>query len=227
MNNVYIDIETIPAQPEEATKAEIAKTIKHPATMSKPETISDWHNGLGKYSGAKDALIDETYLKTSFSGSSGEIISIAYAVGDNPVQSFSRALDEPEDILLRAAFLGLSEFSDKGISPYFVGHYISGFDLKFLFQRAVILGVNPGFKLNQHGRHGSDFYDTMSAWEGYRDTISLDNLAKALGIEGKDDIDGSMVWGMVKEGRIADVETYNRSDVEIVRKVYKRLNFVC
>ncbi len=55
--NIYLDIETIPAQPEEKTKAEIAKTIEAPAAMKKAETIADWHNGAGKYAGVKDAAI--------------------------------------------------------------------------------------------------------------------------------------------------------------------------
>ena len=45
MSNIFIDIETIPEQPEEAVKARIAETIKAPATMKKAETIAEWHNG--------------------------------------------------------------------------------------------------------------------------------------------------------------------------------------
>ena len=45
---VFIDIETIPEQPENEVKAEIAKTIEAPATMKKAETIEAWHNGEGR-----------------------------------------------------------------------------------------------------------------------------------------------------------------------------------
>ncbi|WP_284692740.1 3'-5' exonuclease, partial [Escherichia coli] len=31
----------------------------------------------------------------------------------------------------------------KNIPPVFIGHNIAEFDLKFLFQRAVVLGVKP------------------------------------------------------------------------------------
>lgn len=49
--NTFIDIETIPQQPEAKTKAVIAENIKAPAQMKKPETISAWHNGEGSYAG--------------------------------------------------------------------------------------------------------------------------------------------------------------------------------
>ncbi len=222
--NVFLDIETIPAQPEDEAKKLIAETISAPATMKKPETIEAWHNGDGKYEGAKDALIEEKYRRTSFDAAQGEIISIAFAIEDGPVFNYNRSLYQPEEDLLIYLFQDL--FDPSGRRPFFIGHYIGKFDLKFLFQRAVILGINPGLDLNQHGRHGKDFYDTMLAWAGYGNTISLDNLCKALRIKGKpNDIDGSKVWDFVKAGKINEVGEYNKNDVELVREVYNRLNF--
>ena len=223
--NVFIDIETIPQQPEDETKALIAETIKHPATMSKQETIDDWHNGVGKYSGVKDKAIEEAYLKTSFDGSKGEIVSIAWAIEDEAITSSSRSLEESEKSILQDFFSAVV-LGKNGRVPYFIGHYISGFDLAFLFQRAVILGVNPCFDLHPHGRHGKDYFDNMIAWAGYKNSISQDNLCRALGIEGKsDDIDGSQVWDFVKAGNIDRVSEYNRDDVNKVRQVYKRITF--
>jgi len=222
--DIFLDIETVPAQPEQAQKQLIAETITPPGNMSKQETIDAWHAGEGKYAGAKDVLIEEQYRKTSFDGAKGEVISVAFAVEDGPVVNYHRNLDEPEHVLLRNLFRNFTDLN--GRVPYFIGHYIGGFDLKFLFQRAVVLGVNPGFDLGQYGRHGKQFYDTMMAWAGYKDTISLDNLCKALSLPGKpDDIDGSKVWDFVKAGKIAEVAEYNISDVEKVRDVYHRLNF--
>ena len=114
-----------------------------------------------------------------------------------------------------------------GRPPFFIGHYIGGFDLKFILHRCIILGVEPPFGIPAHGRHGKDFYDTMIAWAGSKGRISQDNLCKVLGIEGKPhDIDGSKVWGFVKEGRIDEVVEYNKDDVEKNRKIYNRLNFI-
>lgn len=223
--NVFIDIETIPQQPEEEVKAEIAKDIQAPGNMSKPETIAAWHAGEGAYAGVKDALIEETYRKTSFDGAKGEICSVAFAVGDGDVRSLSRKSFSEREILF--GLFQAIKADCAGRPPFFIGQNIGGFDLKFLFHRAVILGVNPGFDLCQHGRHGQHFYDTMQAWAGYGGRVSQENLCKALGIEGKpDDIDGSKAWDFYKAGNIDRIEEYNRDDIVKVRKIYNRLMFI-
>ncbi len=231
--NVYTDIESIPEQPEEEAKKAIAGTIKPPATMSKPETIEAWHNGGGKYAGAKDAAIEEVYRKTSFDGGRGQICSIAWAIEDDNIDSYSLEPRSEYDII--ELFFDRIYYHctarEKGgptlvRTPFFIGHNIT-FDLKFLFHRAVVLGIRPPFKLPFDGRHGKDFYCTMQAWDGYRDRISQDNLCKALGIEGKpNDIDGSKVWDHFKAGNISRIAEYNRDDVAKVRRIYKRINFI-
>lgn len=227
--NVYIDIETIPQQPEAKAKAAIAESIQAPAAMKAEATINDWHNGVGKYAGAKEALIEETYRKTSFDGSKGEIISIAYAVEDQPVATVSRADVDTEWALLVLVFDKISAaMSAHGQLrlPYFIGHNVGAFDLKFLYQRCVINEVNPGVELMQWGRHGSHFFDTMQAWAGWGNRISQDNLCKALGIKGKpSDIDGSKVWDFYKAGQIERIAEYNADDVEKVRQIHQRLTF--
>jgi hypothetical protein len=226
--NCFIDIETIPTQPEAETKAEIAKTIEAPATMKKADTIADWHNGAGKYAGVKDAAIEEAYRKTALDGAKGEIISICFAdEKDGPSLGF-RELHHSEADLLGDVFESICDAcAGKGHNsePYFIGHNV-GWDLKFIWHRAVILGVKPPFKLPFGGRHKSDFYDNMQAWAGFGQRISQDNLAKALGIAGKpDDIDGSKVWDFVKAGNVKRVAEYNKYDVDTVIEIYNRINF--
>lgn len=221
---VYIDIETIPAQPEEECKAEIAETIKAPATMSKAETISQWHSGEGKYAGVKESAIDAAYRSTSFDGAKGQICSAAYAIEDGDICSISGS-DERK--ILEFLFSGISEGTGKR-QPFFIGHYVAGFDLKFVFHRAVILGIAPPFDLPFSGRHNQHYYDNMAAWAGFRDRISQDNLAKTLRvtrIDGKG-IGGDNVWDYYKTGRIDEIEAYNRADVDVSRKIYNRLNFI-
>lgn len=223
--NIFLDLETIPEQPEKEARAAIAKDITHPSTMSKPETIEQWHNGEGKYAGIKEAEIDKVYRNTSFDGSKGEVISIAWAVENEEVRCVCRQLGESEATMLREFYDAIHADSNLRI-PYFVGHYISEFDLKFLFHRSVVLNVNPKFDLGNSGKHGKDYFDTMIAWAGYKGRISQDNLCKALGIKGKpDDIDGSKVWDLVKTGNVERVAAYNRDDVSKVRQIYNRLRF--
>jgi DNA polymerase elongation subunit (family B) len=222
--NIYFDIETIPQQPEEGAKFLIAQTIEAPSTMSVQATIDAWHNGEGKYAGAKQQAIEKAYRATSFDASKGQICSIAWAVGDGVMNVCGAYGEASESDLLRLFFDSVLIDLEKN-PAYFIGHYISGFDLKFVWQRAVILGVKPPFNLPFRGRHGSDYFDTMNEWAGYKDRISMDNLAKALGIEGKGDMDGSMVWDAWKGGEYAKVCEYNADDVRIVREIHKRLTF--
>ncbi len=223
MSSVWLDIETIPEQPEDEAKALIAETISHPATIKKQETIKEWHQGRGKYAGVKEAAIEKAYRDTSFDAAKGQICSIAYAVEDGDIMSFSSDNDAE---ILHWLFGTLGDELD-GRPPFFVGHYIGGFDLKFLFRRAVINGIKPPFNLPFDGRHGQHFYDTETAWCGYRDNISQDKLCKALGIEGKPaDISGENVWDFYRAGGIDRIEEYNRDDVKKNRMIYKRLNFI-
>ena len=211
--NTYLDCETIPQQPEAETKAEIAKTIEAPATMKKAETIADWHNGAGKYAGVKDAAIEEAYRKTALDGGKGELFSIACS--------------SPEIDILTEFFSWVSEeMKHESANPYFIGHNIA-WDLKFIWQRAVILGVQPPFKLPFGGKHKSDYYDNMQAWAGYNQRISQDNLCKALGMDGKrDEVTGSNIWDHVKQGSFAAIAIYNKHDVEDVINIYNRINFI-
>lgn len=223
--NVFIDIETIPEQPEAEAKALIAETIEAPNTMKKADTIKDWHEGNGKYEGVKEAAIEDAYRKTSFDGAKGEICSIAWQVEGGYIKSETNSGEDGEAGMLQEFFHDLRE-NCGGRPPFFIGQYVAGFDLKFLFHRSIINKINPGFKIPFDGRHTKDFYCTQMAWAGFGGRMSQDNLCKALGIEGKpDDIDGSKVWDFYKAGKIDRIEEYNRHDVETVIEIYNRINF--
>lgn len=226
--NVFIDIETIPAQPEAKAKALIAESIQHPAQMKRPETIADWHNGVGKYAGEKDAAIESAYRSTALDGSAGEVLSIGWRIENSETQVRYRDIHEPETGLIEGFFLMLKESLDdagRGRPPLFIGHNIT-FDLKFLFRRCVVLGIKPPFALLFRGKHDRDYFCTMEAWCDFKERCSQDKLAGALGIPQKpDEIDGSKVWDFVKAGEIERVAEYNKYDVDTVFQIYNRLRF--
>jgi len=244
--NVFFDIETIPAQSgvhcfENYLAAEM-ESFKAPSSLTKTQACADL--GLkgddAKYTSKDDAIAlwekkfaeekapevaEEKWRKTALDGSAGELISVSWAVGDSKIFNSHRDLGTDESLLLSAFFSELGEHL-KQKPPYFIGQYIGGFDLKFLFHRAVILGVRPPFDLPFDGYHGRDYFCTQTAWAGKGGRMSQDNLCKALGIKGKpDDIDGSKVWDFVKVGNVKRVAEYNNDDVEKVRQIYKRLTF--
>lgn len=224
--NVFIDIETIPSSvtDEEMIKQEIGEGIKPPATIKKQETIDAWMNGEGKYAGAKDAAIDTEFRKRSFSGAQGQICSMAWAIGDDEIVSCHDEDGVSERSMLQYFFDSVLFASEKS-NPYFIGHNVSNFDMRFIYHRAVVNNIRPSFPIKWNGRHNSDFYCTMQGWGGYKDMISMDNLAKALGIKGKGDMNGSMVWDEWRAGNIDKVVEYNKDDVKIVREVFNRLTF--
>ena len=223
MTLVFLDIESIPDQREGAREA-IAETIKPPAAMKKKETIDAWMAGEGKYLGAREALVEETFRKTSFDGGSGELCSIAFAAEHDDVVAIYRGNLSEGDVL-QNSFDAIAERVGSR-TPYFIGHYIARFDLRFIFQRSVILGIRPPFPLPFQGRHDKDFYDTKIGWGGFQEDIKQDVLCKMLGLKGKPDgIDGSKVWDYYKTGCIHEIAAYNIDDVEQNREIYRRITF--
>ena len=71
-------------------------------------------------------------------------------------------------------------------------------------------------------KYDSIFFDTMTKWNAQK-RISMDKLARILGLQGKSDIDGSKVWDMYKRGEHQAIADYCADDVRIVREIYKRM----
>jgi hypothetical protein len=248
----FLDIETIPGQHlKESFLANAVKNFKAPSDLSKAKALADlgitdkdeikslskddavalWVDTLAEAK-SKEAG-EREWLKTSFDGSKGEIVSIAWAIENEPPTAVYRAatmlnnqvtLSDETDML--ANFVELLTKQLKQRKPFFAGHYIGGFDLKFIFHRCVKLKVNPVFNLPFSGRHNQAYYDTQEAWAGFNGRVSQDSLCKILGIEGKPgDIDGSKVWEFVARGDVERVAEYNKDDIIKNREIYKRLNF--
>ncbi len=213
---LFIDIETIPSQ-KPGILEELRKTAKPPANMTKPETIAKW----------REENAEDIWLKTALDGAHGELVVIGWAIDDGPVQSFSRGLGEDEAYLLKSFYASLWYELCDNAPPQYVGHNILGFDLRFLYQRSVILGVQPAFPLNHDTRYnGNGAMDTMLAWAGWGNRVSLSKVCAALNIPVKSGgIDGSQVWPYVQAGRVAEVADYCREDVEATREVWRRMTF--
>jgi DNA polymerase elongation subunit (family B) len=209
------DIETIPCQ--SLGPDDFKDRVKVPGNYKKEEAIE-------KY---KEDHAEEAWLKTSFDGMYGEIVSIAWAEGEGEVQSTYRPLDGSEADVLESFFSAVRPFFDKH-QVVWMGHNITGFDLRFLWQRAVILGVDPGIPIPVNAKPWSDtIRDTLYMWKGTQTAGgSLDAICKAFGLEGKGDITGADVWPLMQAGEHEKVGLYNQDDVEKVRTIYKRMKFI-
>lgn len=217
-DTVEFDIETIPGP--ESLLPHFEATVEPPGQYKKPESIAEWKRTQGA------EVARDRWLATSFDGAHGQICVIGVSVnGKDPKAFWSEDYREDEPVILHDFFEYLADHR-VGASSVWVGHNISAFDLRFLFQRSVINNVRPPrcipFNVSPHSDR---VFDTQAQWAG-RDRVKFDTLCKALGLPGKGSIDGSKVWGLVQAGRIAEVADYClNGDVAQLRTVYERLTF--
>lgn len=217
MTYVYLDIETIPAQTDEA-KARIAATVKPPAQMKKADTIAAWEKEQ------KPAAVEEAIAKSGLNAAFGHICCIGWGKdnGDIITRYVVPGYADERD-LLELFFHETNEAIGNGF-PVIVGHNVVGFDIRFIWQRAMVLGVRvPNWFPRDPKPWDASVFDTMTAWAGARDTISMDNLCAALGLPGKGDVDGSMVGQMFADGRYEDIAAYCRDDVERTRAIHRKM----
>lgn len=220
MTYLYLDIETIPAQTD-AAKLRVAASVKPPAAMKKADTIAAWEKD------SKAAAIEEAISKTSFSGAYGHICCIGWAFDNSAPSALSWPLTKNNETQLLADFFDAASVvlrQKSNIIPTIVGHNVANFDIRFLWQRAMVLGIKvPNWFPRDPKPWGQDVFDTMTAWAGARDTISMDNLCAALGLGGKGGVDGSMVAEMWANDEFEKIETYCKSDIELTRAIHRKM----
>lgn len=223
---IIFDLETLPTSDPEVI-AELAETVKAPATYKKPESIAEWMKEN------KESALAELVAKTSFSGLHGSIACICYTIDDSEVFSVDSRGGEKrmlEDFYSHV-YDATSTVAHHGVVECpctFVGHNVVGFDLPFLKHRSLILGVKPPasvIKAFNAKPWGNEVADTMLMWSSDpHKRGSMDRLCKAFGFPGKGDFDGSMVaatWPVDPEKVIA----YCADDVRRTALLHDRLSF--
>ena len=243
MSKFFHDTETVPDMTPGVRESYLAAAIadfKAPSSMTREQAAADlgiidpneikatpkeamiarW---VGRFREEKSAEAgDAEWRKGSFDAAHGQVCCIAVAVDDGEINSYTGSERE----ILEGFFCHLADSFDVRRRPLFIGHNNAAFDLPFIFRRAVILGVQPPLWMPTVPRPwDTSVFDTMYQWAGNGGRISQDNLCKALGIPGKDGMDGSMVCDAYLAGRIDDIATYCRGDVDKVRQIYKRMTF--
>jgi predicted PolB exonuclease-like 3'-5' exonuclease len=212
----FLDIETIPTQSAEIRERFKAE-VKAPGNIKKQESIDAW---LAENADAKAA---EEIAKTSFDPALGHICTIGWAIDDDdPVSAHAETVEQERDVL--SAFFSALRANHRYT---FVGHYIGGFDLRFILCRAVVLGVKiPACIPRDPKPWDNTLFDTMTAWAGARGSISMDRLCEAFGIPGKGDFSGADVaeaWANGEHQKIAD---YCAADVDRTRAIWRRFQAV-
>lgn len=236
--NIYLDLETIPAQNPKAITSLRLEAEKEKLAIKAPSNYKDAAK-IEEYIAAKrieiDADFEQRYRKTSFDGAVGQIVVASYAIDDNePVVIYASDWKDSEHFILTNLYLDLQKAYNPNsqVRPVFIGHNIVNFDLRFLLQRSIVVGVKPPMFIPFKAKPWDDVvFDTMTAWAGVGNRVSMAKLCEVFGIDAKGsevdgDIDGSKVWDYVQAGRIDDVATYCVHDVIRTRQIYKRINFL-
>lgn len=212
---LYLDIETLPTA-DVFVMAEIEDSILPPGTMSKPETIEAWRTDT------KPKIVAEAIAKTALSGAWGNICCIAWAWDDGDTQATLRTASELE--MLAQTFSSIELGKPHYGAPSIVGHNVANFDIRFIWQRAFVLGLRlPGWFPRDPKPWSREVQDTMGIWSGAKDFISLDKLCKAMGLRGKQGMNGSDVAAAWAAGEYEEVAAYCRQDVERVRAVHRKM----
>ncbi|MFN3785200.1 MAG: hypothetical protein ACK4RS_00015 [Thiothrix sp.] len=250
--NIYIDIETAPTSRNDIVER-LAEEIKPPGNIKKEESKAKWMEEN------RHAALWEKVKSTGLDGTLGELFCVGFAFDDERPAVIARtdigfdaaaapvANDDPEPgqqnqeiytaneaTLLKLFFDKLAERckrKDGGyMEPVFVGHWITGFDLRFIWQRAVINQVLPTLELpiNAKPWETKKVFDTKTQWTGLHSrnsSGSLDMLALVLGGQSKVGIDGSKVADALAMKRGSEVMAYCADDVERTRHIYKKITF--
>jgi hypothetical protein len=247
--NIFIDIETL--RSPEAHRLQILEDVKAnfkaPSTLTKSQAAIDL--GLTdakeiKFTSKDDMIIRwETELaetksadvaqaiweKTSFNPDVAQIACIcvnADSIFERIVFHISETVTEKEMLTKFHEFINAMCSNQGAIihKPNFIGHYITKFDLPFIWKRSVINDVKTCESVKWiDAKHGYNCYDTMTAWAGYGNSISADNLCKLLKIKGKTEgMDGSLVYDtwQVDPQKVID---YCHDDVAMVKAIHERL----
>lgn len=144
-------------------------------------------------------------------------------------------LEDPEAKLVHDFFRIVDKYT-----PQLVSWNGGGFDLPVLHYRAMVNGVvasrywemgneDRDFKWNNylsryHTRH-LDLMDLLALYTG-RANAPLDDLAKLCGFPGKLGVDGSQVWNLYQQGRLAEIRDYCETDVVNTYLVYCRFQLM-
>jgi hypothetical protein len=210
-----IDIETLPTTNIDVI-AKIGSTINPPANYKKQDTIDQWMTE--NY----EIELKNKVSKTALDGGYGMVACIAwniegYAVNTNWNESEIECLNK---------LYGDIESSG---ADTFCGHYISSFDLPFLLQRSIILGIKPPQAILKAMRAKSwddCIKDTHLMWTGDRNKhIGLGTLCWILGVDhGSPDFDGSMVADTWADDPHKVID-YCAHDVKATVEIYNKLTF--
>jgi len=201
---IYFDCET-GSLPDEQL-AIVKPEFTAPKNYKKPEAISEY------------LVQAETDWRerAALSAITGRVLAIGLLTGDD-----FQVIEGTELGILTGFWAAWEHNQD----ARFVGWFVKGFDLPFLFRRSLALSVPVPKDLNEGRYFNSRIVDLAEIWCcGNREQKeSLDIVAKSLGIGAKngDGKDFAVLWASDKE----KAKEYLHNDLRLTAGIAKRMGF--
>lgn len=220
---VFLDIETLPAREERRT--EIAREVE--ASFVAQNSPFDEVE--------IETLIEEKFREMSLQAEAGRVLTIGLIIEDDAQVFHQGLLGRSRDTncfhvdearTLQSFWNLMKEFNLH--QDLIVGHNLLDFDLPFIYKRSIINGVKPTLRLPFVRFRNRPIYDTMQEWNHWRRSIKLTDIAQALGLRSSklDGIDGANVYDHFRNGQHDEIALYCMRDVELVREIYYRMEFM-
>ncbi|NLA23485.1 MAG: 3'-5' exonuclease [Bacteroidales bacterium] len=217
---LFIDIETVPANPDFAGLNEDFQKF--------------WDKKSAFFRGENETA-EDVYQRAGIYAEFGKIVCISVGLlfqkdGIKKFRLKSFAGHDEKQLL--------NEFADmlNGYSPtgdkVFCGHNIKEFDMPYISRRMIINGIKLPEIINLHGKKPWEVnhIDTLELWKfgDYKNYTSLDLLANLFNIPTpKDDIDGSQVAQVYyEENNLERIVKYCEKDVLTVARLYLKMKLL-
>jgi hypothetical protein len=215
--NIYHDIET-KASTNATLRKRLRESIQAPGNYKKPESIAEW------MAANLDKETDALLAKTALDGTWGHIVCIGWAVDASNVQ-VTTGTSERDTLQQWATNLHAVAARSHGdmwnTRATWVGHNCQDFDLRFIWQRCIVLGIKLPFRLPT-GRYpnGPFLYDTMKEWSGFGKYVKQTDLETAFGIDRRDPLQSG---ADVATAKIEDIVQHCMEDVRCLREIHQRM----
>jgi len=213
MAKYIIDIETAGTNRSDVIEYLTSK-IAPPKNYKTEEAVRKWWATAGA------EKIAEVKNATALSGTWGRIVGVGISQIDNDKDNDKNVIIVDSDELV-----ALNTINDEITSgDWLIGHNIAGFDIQYIYQRAIINGMRELAVKMRHILHAKFYVDTMYEWTlDWRKRVSLKEIAFALGAEVDFEDDGANVPMWFEEGNLHAIERHLENDIALTRFVYERM----